>query len=88
MCPILLQGNCAENTAKKFSFGREEQDNFAISSYTKSKAAWESGLFAKEIAPVTIPQKGTDMMEYNFIEVEVMGVTTGKFNCTIWKHTI
>lgn len=51
-------GNCAENTAKKFSFGREEQDNFAISSYTKSKAAWESGLFAKEIAPVNIPQKG------------------------------
>ncbi|XP_044140985.1 acetyl-CoA acetyltransferase, mitochondrial [Bufo gargarizans] len=51
-------GNCAENTAKKFSIGREEQDNFAIGSYTRSKAAWDAGLMAKEIAPVTIAQKG------------------------------
>ncbi|XP_077154538.1 acetyl-CoA acetyltransferase, mitochondrial [Ranitomeya variabilis] len=51
-------GNCAENTAKKFSIGREEQDSFAINSYSRSKAAWESGVIAKEIAPVTIQQKG------------------------------
>ncbi|CAI9591229.1 unnamed protein product [Staurois parvus] len=51
-------GNCAENTAKKFNIGREDQDNFAISSYTRSKAAWDSGLLAREITPVTIPQKG------------------------------
>ncbi|XP_069615243.1 acetyl-CoA acetyltransferase, mitochondrial [Ranitomeya imitator] len=51
-------GNCAENTAKKLSIGREEQDSFAINSYTRSKAAWESGIIAKEIAPVTIQQKG------------------------------
>ncbi|XP_053564525.1 acetyl-CoA acetyltransferase, mitochondrial [Bombina bombina] len=51
-------GNCAENTAKKLNIAREEQDNFAIGSYTRSKAAWESGLLANEIAPVSIPQKG------------------------------
>ncbi|XP_073518304.1 acetyl-CoA acetyltransferase, mitochondrial [Phyllobates terribilis] len=51
-------GNCAENTAKKLRIGREEQDTFAINSYTRSKAAWESGMIAKEIAPVTIQQKG------------------------------
>ncbi|KAM5182362.1 acetyl-CoA acetyltransferase, mitochondrial [Mantella aurantiaca] len=51
-------GNCAENTAKKLNIGREDQDNFAISSYTRSKAAWESGLLASEITPVTISQKG------------------------------
>ncbi|XP_071990336.1 acetyl-CoA acetyltransferase, mitochondrial [Engystomops pustulosus] len=51
-------GNCAENTAKKFSIGRDEQDKFAISSYTRSKTAWDSGLIQKEIAPVSIPQKG------------------------------
>ncbi|OCT57598.1 hypothetical protein XELAEV_18003300mg [Xenopus laevis] len=51
-------GNCAENTAKKFSISREEQDSFAIHSYTRSKAAWDSGLIANEIAPVTIAQKG------------------------------
>ncbi|ETE71668.1 Acetyl-CoA acetyltransferase, mitochondrial [Ophiophagus hannah] len=51
-------GNCAENTAKKFSISREDQDTYAIKSYTKSKEGWESGIFAKEIVPVTISQKG------------------------------
>ncbi|XP_023700549.1 acetyl-CoA acetyltransferase, mitochondrial [Paramormyrops kingsleyae] len=51
-------GNCAENTAKSSSISREDQDAFAISSYTRSKAAWESGLLAKEVVPVHIPQKG------------------------------
>nr|XP_033804729.1 acetyl-CoA acetyltransferase, mitochondrial isoform X2 [Geotrypetes seraphini] len=51
-------GNCAENTAKKFNIPREEQDSFAINSYTKSRTAWKSGILAKEIVPVTISQKG------------------------------
>ncbi|KAM9321228.1 acetyl-CoA acetyltransferase, mitochondrial [Gastrophryne carolinensis] len=51
-------GNCAENTAKKFGIGREEQDKYAISSYTRSKLAWDAGLFANEIVPVSIQQKG------------------------------
>uniref|UniRef100_A0A6I8R4R7 acetyl-CoA C-acetyltransferase n=1 Tax=Xenopus tropicalis TaxID=8364 RepID=A0A6I8R4R7_XENTR len=51
-------GNCAENTAKKLSISREEQDSFAINSYTRSKAAWDSGLIANEIVSVTISQKG------------------------------
>lgn len=53
-----VQGNCAENTAKKSSISREEQDAFAINSYTRSKAAWESGILAKEVVPVSIPQRG------------------------------
>uniref|UniRef100_A0A8D3DJB9 acetyl-CoA C-acetyltransferase n=1 Tax=Scophthalmus maximus TaxID=52904 RepID=A0A8D3DJB9_SCOMX len=40
-------GNCAENT-----------DAFAIGSYSRSKAAYESGVLAKEIVPVSIPQRG------------------------------
>ncbi|KAF5902384.1 acetyl-CoA acetyltransferase, mitochondrial, partial [Clarias magur] len=51
-------GNCAENTAKKSSISREEQDAYAINSYTRSKAAWESGILAKEVVPVNIPQRG------------------------------
>ncbi|KAI2659647.1 Acetyl-CoA acetyltransferase, mitochondrial [Labeo rohita] len=42
------QGNCAENTAKNSGISREEQDAFAINSYSRSKAAWESGILAKE----------------------------------------
>lgn len=50
-------GVCAENTAKKFSIGRKEQDDYAISSYKKSAESVKSGLFEKEITPVTIPGK-------------------------------
>ncbi|XP_003976132.1 acetyl-CoA acetyltransferase, mitochondrial [Takifugu rubripes] len=51
-------GNCAENTAKKNQISREEQDDFAISSYSRSKAAHQAGVLAKEIVAVSIPQRG------------------------------
>lgn len=50
-------GSCAENTAKQFAITREQQDNFAISSYKKSAAAWKQGIFDQEIIPVNVPQK-------------------------------
>ncbi|NXJ99067.1 THILA acetyltransferase, partial [Corythaixoides concolor] len=56
-------GNCAENTAKKFTISREEQDTYAIGSYTKSKAAWDSGVLNNEIVPVTISKKGKPDVE-------------------------
>ncbi|MFT7800262.1 acetyl-CoA acetyltransferase, mitochondrial, partial [Arapaima gigas] len=51
-------GNCAENTAKNSGISREEQDAYAINSYSRSKAAWESGVLAKEVVPVSISQRG------------------------------
>lgn len=51
-------GSCGENTAKKFSISREEQDTYAISSYTRSKTAWDQKKISDEIVPVTIAQKG------------------------------
>ncbi|KAK2519058.1 Acat1 [Columba guinea] len=56
-------GNCAENTAKKFTISREEQDTYAIGSYTKSKTAWEAGILTNEIVPVTISKKGKPDVE-------------------------
>lgn len=50
-------GNCAENTASKLEISREEQDQFAISSYKKTEAAWQAGTFNNEVIPVSIPQK-------------------------------
>ncbi|XP_018331077.1 acetyl-CoA acetyltransferase, mitochondrial [Agrilus planipennis] len=50
-------GNCAENTAKKLQLTRQEQDEYAISSYKRSAAAWDSNAFAAEIVPVPVPQK-------------------------------
>ena len=53
----LFQGICGENTASKYSISRNEQDEYAIRSYTLSKQAVESGVFKDEIVPVEIPQK-------------------------------
>ncbi|MEV0464002.1 acetyl-CoA C-acetyltransferase [Nocardia tengchongensis] len=46
------------NDADKIS--REEQDAFAAASHQKAAAAWKNGLFADEVAPVSIPQRKGD----------------------------
>lgn len=53
-------GNAAELCAKECGITREEQDSFAIESYKRSQAAWESGRFAAEVVPVEIPSKKGD----------------------------
>lgn len=50
-------GNCAENTAKKLSISREEQDEYAIESYRRAKHAWDNSEFAEEIVEVTLTTK-------------------------------
>jgi acetyl-CoA acyltransferase len=45
-------GITAENVANKFEVSRESQDDFALSSQQKAKAAMEAGKFKDEIVPV------------------------------------
>jgi acetyl-CoA C-acetyltransferase len=47
-------GIFAENTVKKFGFSREEQDNYAIESLSRAKAAIASGAFEGEIVAVDV----------------------------------
>jgi acetyl-CoA C-acetyltransferase len=66
-----LMGVFAENTADKYGFTREQQDEFAITSLRRAQAAIESGAFKEEITPVVIStRKGevtvdTDEQPYN-----------------------
>lgn len=53
-------GNAAELCAKECNISREEQDAFAVESYTRSQAAWNNGSFDAEIVPVPIPQRKGD----------------------------
>tara|TARA_Y100001933_G_scaffold33232_1_gene27883 strand:- start:123 stop:836 length:714 start_codon:yes stop_codon:yes gene_type:complete len=50
-------GVCGELCAEEMNISKEEQDNFAIESYNKSKIAWENGLFDNEVSPIEIPQR-------------------------------
>lgn len=53
-------GVCAEKCATDYSITREDQDQFAIQSYTRSAKAWSEGKFAEEVVPVSIPQRKGD----------------------------
>jgi acetyl-CoA acetyltransferase family protein len=50
----------AENVAAQFHINREDQDKFALNSQQRTAAAQAKGYFAKEIVPVTIPQRKGD----------------------------
>jgi len=53
-------GVCAEKCADEMNFSREEQDQFALTSYERSAAAWSAGKFSDEIVPVEVPQRRGD----------------------------
>jgi acetyl-CoA C-acetyltransferase len=50
-------GVCADACATEYNFTREDQDAFAIQSYERSAAAWNSGKFDNEVVPVEVPQR-------------------------------
>ncbi len=50
-------GETAENVAARYEISRADQDAFALRSHQRAVAAQQSGRFAPEIIPVTIPQK-------------------------------
>ncbi len=53
----VAMGVFADECATKYEFSREDQDAFAIESYTRSAKAWNDGLFKDEIVPVEVPQR-------------------------------
>ncbi len=53
-------GAFAEQCVEKFGFSREAQDQYAITSTQRAKAANEDGSFAWEIAPVTLKGRAGD----------------------------
>lgn len=53
-------GVCADKCASEHKISRQDQDNFAITSYKRAAAAWEAGKFNDEIVPVSVPQRKGD----------------------------
>ncbi len=58
-------GVTAENLAEKYNISREDQDKFAMWSQHKAASAQKSGRLAKEIVPVSIPQRKTDPIVFD-----------------------
>ncbi|HEX7708754.1 MAG TPA: acetyl-CoA C-acetyltransferase [Thermoanaerobaculia bacterium] len=56
-------GNCAEACVSKYSFTREQQDEYSLESYRRAQDAIKSGKFKDEIAVVEIEtKKGTSVV--------------------------
>ncbi|MBM3502558.1 MAG: acetyl-CoA C-acetyltransferase [Alphaproteobacteria bacterium] len=55
-------GQTAENVAKQWQIGREQQDAFALASQQKASAAKKAGKFKEEIVPVTIKNPKGDVI--------------------------
>jgi acetyl-CoA C-acetyltransferase len=59
-------GITAENVAREFQIGREEQDRFAVASQNKAETARKTGRFKDEIVPVTVTErKGVKLIEHD-----------------------
>lgn len=86
-------GNCAENSAKKLNISRQQQDDYAISSYKRSAAAYENKTFADELVPVPVPQKrgaapimfseDEEYKKVNFEKFNKLGTVFQKENGTV-----
>ena len=61
-------GVCADACATEYNFSREKQDAYAIQSYQRAKAAWDSGKFNDEVVPVTVPQRRGETIMVNIDE--------------------
>jgi acetyl-CoA C-acetyltransferase/acetyl-CoA acyltransferase len=59
MCDLIM-GSTAENIAKDPAFGmtRQDQDAFAVRSHQGAARAWQAGLFADEVMPTFVPERG------------------------------
>jgi acetyl-CoA C-acetyltransferase len=58
-------GDFGEAAAQAYQFTRGDQDAYAVETLTRARKAVESGVFAAEIAPISVPAKGGDRMVTN-----------------------
>jgi len=70
----MMMGETAEVLAEEYGITREQQDEYALSSYEKAQKAQESGVFDRECCPVAIrDRKGnTTIVEKDELPAEPM----------------
>lgn len=69
-------GQTAENLVEKYGISREDQDAFAFASQMKATKARDNGRLAKEIVPVSIPQRKKDPIHFEHDEFIRSNTTT------------
>jgi len=73
-------GMCGDDCAQKCGFTRDDQDDFAVASYERARAATAEGKFADEIVPVEVVSRkstvvvDTDEEPQRFVEEKLRGL--------------
>lgn len=57
VCTDQHMGHCGDLCSRKYDFTRQQQDDFAIESYTRAIAAWDDGFFAGEVVPIEVKKR-------------------------------
>jgi acetyl-CoA C-acetyltransferase len=57
-----MMGHFAEQTATKYAFTRQQQDNFATQSVHRAVSAVETDLFQSEVTPVTVKHRRKEVL--------------------------
>jgi acetyl-CoA C-acetyltransferase len=58
----LSMGESTDNSIRRLGISRDEQDEYAASSHQRAAAAAKNGVFAAEIVPVPVPQRGGEQL--------------------------
>jgi acetyl-CoA C-acetyltransferase len=54
-------GTCGDRCAEKYGFSRQQQDDFAVASFSRALEATRKGIFSREIEPVSV-KSGRDVL--------------------------
>lgn len=74
----LPMGITAENVAEKYGISREEMESFAVESHRKAVKAQESGLFDKEIIPISVRDAEGNTLSFSVDECVRKGTNMEK----------
>ena len=62
-------GNTAENVAVRYGLTREEVDAYAAQTFARANAAWDSGYFDDEVAPMTNAEFALEGYQSRFLKL-------------------
>lgn len=87
MCDLIM-GLTAENIAKDPALGltREEQDAFSVRSHRNAARAWRNGIFADEVVPMYVPERGSYVERDNGIREDASRETFRDVKPVFDKH--
>lgn len=55
-------GSCGDKCAVEYNFSREEQDDFAVQSYSRAIKSWDEGFFTDTVVPVEVTSRRRTVM--------------------------